>query len=348
MIDLSISFLVAVIAALMAILLLFTLYLIIQRERENIFKHKQKIYLEQFTRLWHDYLFDKRPLPLELVPQNRADVEAIEIIFSSYLKNISSSEIRQKIKEFSNLYLKQFYKQDLTSKRWGIRMNALYRIADFGIDELFESCRSFEKKSNSREEYFQLLKIYSLFEPDLFIEKLGQLQDHYSESEYRRLLVLLEEDVFIRFFEDFKSWSANIQYALIDTAAVRRNAQYVNKLKQFLADGDSEIRIRALKGIYEIGIIDEIDIYVPFVTSPVWEERLMVSKIFKHSSLANTYTYLEKLLQDENWWVRSQTAATIADDRQGSAKLKQFIQEAEDEYAVEMAKETLTRKQESR
>lgn len=348
MIQLSVSFLAIVIAAVFAILVLFTVYLFVQREREASFNKKRKSYLQRYTQLWNCYLFEEGLFSVRLVPRGRADVEAIEIIFLSYLKNIASPAIRLEIKNFSNRYLKEFYKKDLASKRWSTRMNALYRIAGFGMDELLDTCRSLEHKNVSKEERFQLLKIYSLFQPDLFTEKLKQLQDDYSESEYRRLLVLLDDDLFIRFFDAFQDWSLNIQFALIDTAAVRRNAPYVDKLKHLLSHDNAEIRIRALKGIYEIGIIDEIEIYLPFVSSDVWEERLMAAKIFKHAPLANMYAYLEQLLQDESWLVRSQAAETIAVARQGGERLQQFIQYADNEYAVDIAKETLMRKQESR
>lgn len=79
-------------------------------------------------------------------------------------------------------------------------MNALYRISELHIDELLEACKKLERTNISETEYFQLLKIYSSFQPDLFIEKIKVPNASYSESEYRRLFVLLEEDVFIRFF----------------------------------------------------------------------------------------------------------------------------------------------------
>lgn len=347
MMHLSVSFLGIVIAVLFAILGLFTVYLLVQREREASFNAAHALYLQRYSRAWNVYLFEDGAFPQESAPQRRADVAAIESIFLSYLKNISNSAIRQEIKDFSNRYLQEFYRKDLASKRWSIRMNALYRIADFGLDELLDSCRALEERNISAEEYFQLLKIYSLYQPDLFTEKLKQLQNDYSESEYRRLLVLLDEDLFIDFFDRFQEWSTKVQFALIDTAAVRRSASYVDKLKHLLSHENAEIRIRALKSIYEIGMIDEMEIYLPFVRSNVWEERLMVAKIFKHAPLADIYTYLERLLQDENWRVRAEAAATIAETRLGGEKLRQFIQYADDEYAVAIARETLMRKQES-
>ncbi|MFJ8458972.1 HEAT repeat domain-containing protein [Lysinibacillus xylanilyticus] len=345
MIELSISFLLIVIAVLSVILFLFTTYLLFQRQREIRFEKARDTYLQNYSQHWYNYLMNDEIFSMVLVPRGSAQVAAIEMIFSSYIKNIMSEKVNQKINEFSNLYLKKFYEKELSSKRWSIRMNALYRIADLQIVDLLDACQQYEKTKISEEEYFQLLKIYSLFEPELFIEKIKEPSINYSESEYRRLFVLLEDDVFNRLFEDFDSWTKNIQFAAIDTAAVRRDMQYIDTLKQLLVHEIAEIKIRALKGLYEIGVIDEIDPYVPFVTSDMWEARLMVAKIFMHAPLNYTYAYLEQLLQDENWWVRSQAAKTIAENREGIAKLQQFMESSNDQYAIEMAQETVVRKQ---
>ncbi|MEY9971775.1 hypothetical protein ABH966_002148 [Lysinibacillus sp. RC46] len=345
MIELSISFLLTAIVVLLVILFLFTIYLLLQHQWEIRFAETYNTYLQNYSQHWYNYLINEENFSIVLVPRGRAQVAAIETIFSSYLKNITNEIVEHKIKEFSNLYLKQFYKKDLASKRWSIRMNALYRIADLQIEELVDACQQFEKAKISEEEYFQLLKIYSLFQPELFIEKIKESSVSYSESEYRRLFVLLEDDVFIRLFEDFDSWTKNIQFAAIDTAAVKRNMQYIDKLKQLLTHEVPEITIRALKGLYEIGVIDEIDPYVPFVTSDMWEVRLMVAKLFKHAPLDYTYAYLEQLLEDENWWVRSQAAKTIAENREGIAKLQQFMESSNDQYAIEIAQETVVRRQ---
>lgn len=345
MIELSISFLLTVIVVLLVILFLFTIYLLLQHEWEIRFAKTRDTYLQNYSQHWYNYLFNDGNFSMVLVPRGRAQVAAIEIIFSSYLKNITNEKVEHKIKEFSNHYLKKFYDKDLASKRWSIRMNALYRIADLQIDELLDTCQQFEKTKISEEEYFQLLKIYSIFRQELFIEKIKEPSIHYSESEYRRLFVLLDDSVFIRLFEDFNSWTKNIQFAAIDTAAVKRHMQYIEKLKQLLTYEEPEIKIRALKGLYEIGVIDEIDPYVPFVASDMWEVRLMIAKIFKHVPLEYTYAYLEQLLEDDNWWVRSQAAKTIAENREGIAKLQQFMESSNDQYAIEMAQETVVRRQ---
>jgi hypothetical protein len=348
MIELSLSFLLTVIALLLIVLCGFMLYIFYQRQSEVYFNKSRDAYIRDYSQLWYEYLFNNEIFSVVLIPRGKPQVEAIEDIFTSYLKNITNEEMRRKMKDFSNLYVKKFYEKDLMSKRWSIRMNALYRIAELQLDELLGACKNLEKTDYSKEEFFQLLKIYSLFQPELFIQKLKVPNAKYSESEYRRLFVLLEEDIFMRFFDDFTSWPASIQFAVIDTAAAKKNMKYIDKLEELLTNDNAELKIRALKGLFEIGVIENIDPYIPFVTSDLWEVRLMVGKIFKYVPLSYTYPYLKQLLQDDNWWVRSQAAKTIAEDREGIEKLKEFISDSQDQYAVEMAQDLITRKQGSK
>ncbi|GLC89757.1 HEAT repeat domain-containing protein [Lysinibacillus piscis] len=348
MIELSIPFLLSAILVMLTVLAVFIVYILFQRSREVRFNKARAVYLQTYSQAWYAFLFQDAEFSIAMIPRGKAQVAAVEEIFSSYLKNVINAEVTNKIQNSANQYLKKFYAKDLTSRFWGVRMNALYRIADFRINELLDEALQFEQKKISKEEYFQLLKIYSILQPEIFLKKIKEARTRYSESEYRRLFILLSDDVFNQMFDDFYNNEQNIQLAIIDTTAVKRNMQFIENLKRLLNDESDEIKIRALKGLYEIGIVDEIDTYIPFVTSNVWEIRLMVAKIFKYAPLTYTYPYLEQLLQDENWWVRSQAAKTIAEEREGVAKLQQFIAHADDQYAIEMVQETIVRKQGNR
>lgn len=345
MIQLSIQMVFIIIVVMVLLLCYFTIYIMFQRQREIRMIRRRDAYIKNYSQLWYDYLLNDEIFSITLIPRGKPEVNAIEIILLSYINNLTNGIIVQKIKEFSNIYLLEHYSKDLSNPRWSVRMNALYRIFDFQMDQAIEACHALEMRKISKEEYFQLLKINSLFQPTMFMEKIKALKFDYSESEYRRLFVLLEEDVFIRFFDDFDHWPARIQFSVIDTAAVKRNMIYIKRLEQLLQHDTDEVRIRALKGLNEIGVIENISVYVPFVTSDIWEERLMVAKIFKYIPLLYTYSYLEQLLQDGNWWVRSEAAKTIAKDVNGVSKLRNFIEVSKDTYAVEIAKEIVLRKQ---
>ncbi|RKJ24381.1 HEAT repeat domain-containing protein, partial [Butyricicoccus sp. 1XD8-22] len=54
-----------------------------------------------------------------------------------------------------------------------------------------------------------------------------------------------------------------------------------------------------------------LDRYIPFVSSDIWEERLMAAKLLQNVPLKGSLSYLEKLLEDESWLVRTQAAQAI-------------------------------------
>ena len=346
LIQLSVQVVLNIIIVMVLLLCFFTFYIMFQRQREMRMNNRRDRYIKNYSQMWYDYLLNDEIFSITLIPRGKPEVNAIEIIFLSYINNLTNGVIIQKIKDFSNLYLLEHYIEDLSHSRWSIRMNALYRIFNFQMDQAMIACNTLEKKKISKEEYFQLLKINSLFQPSVFMEKIESAKFDYSESEYRRLFVLLKEDVFIRFFNDFDQWPARIQFAVIDTAAVKRSMIYIKRLEQLLQHDIEEVRIRALKGLNEIGVIENLSIYVPFVASDIWEERLMIAKIFKYIPLSYTYSYLEQLLQDDNWWVRSEAAKTIAKDANGVGKFQNFIESSKDTYAVEIPKGIVMRKQE--
>lgn len=97
MIKLTISTLFAIISFLLVVLFIFLLYLLVQRQRESYFEKVRDRYLQNYSQLWYDYLFNNALFSIVLVPRGRAQVEAIERIFSSYLKNIRNEQLELKL-----------------------------------------------------------------------------------------------------------------------------------------------------------------------------------------------------------------------------------------------------------
>lgn len=122
---------------------------------------------------------------------------------------------------------------------------------------------------------------------------------------------------------------------------LKRDIEYLPHLEVQLKQEDVEIRIRSLRAIYEIGVIINPETYLPFVKSPIWEERLMIAKLFQLLPLSYTLPHLQILLEDESWWVRSQAARTMMNDKNGRESLEEYIENSSDRYAIDMAYEAL-------
>lgn len=342
MIEISIDTLIKGIGVLSFILAVLSVHIVIKSMKEKAVANKIKAYIQSKQDLWYRYFNDEMALSKELIPHNDIEMKAVEEIFLAYIKNISNSSIREKIRQFSNQYLRQYYLSLLLSKKWSLRMNTLYRIIDFGIDSLAVECQKLGGKAKlSPEERFQLLIIRSIFDEAGFIKEFAHLSMKLSEYEYKKLLIGLNSEILEQLTYQMNEFPEIYQYYFVDILGISRNLDFMPFLENNLNHENPEIRIRSLKAINEIGVVANLDKYKLFLNSPIWEERLMLAKLLGAFPLEQVYPYLEALLQDENWWVRSQAAQTIGRSKDGKSRLKMFIATAQDQYAIEMAREVL-------
>ncbi|WP_236312639.1 HEAT repeat domain-containing protein [Pseudalkalibacillus salsuginis] len=342
MIGLSIEILSRIIIVNLLILMCLAIYVIILHKRKNIQIRRDEKYLKEIQHGWYHYLINKgERADKRLVPENEDEIRVIEKILSSYLANISNPDIHKKIRSFSNQYLSHYYGDQLKRRKWSARMNALYRISDFQIDILLDDCKKQELKKCSKEEWLQLLKIYSKFDINSCIEKIIIEPVLFSEHEYRKLVLNFEQDHLERLLQVFDEVPRPCQFSIIDTLGLKRETDYVPFLEGLLHHEEAEIRIRLLKAIYESGWIINPETYLHFVHSSLWEERLMVTKLLGRLPLDETFSCFKILLEDESWWVRNQAAKTVGSIKNGKEKLQAFIQTSRDKFAIEMVNEIL-------
>lgn len=339
--TLTIELLLRLIMILAIILMIFTCYLMLKRMEEVAALRKKEAYIREKQMLWYRYFRDEEPFQTSLIPKNKIEIQAVEELFLSYLNNLFTPAILEKIKLFSNQYLQQHFLELLRSRKWGERINSMERIVDFHIDSLVEECERMNEKKLSQEEHFQLLKIYATLKEEQFVNKLLALPVLFSEYEYKKLLLSVDEKILQGLINRIEEFPDVFKYVMIDIVGVQRNMDDLPFLESQLEHSNDEVRIRSLKAIYELGVIIEPEKYVHFSESPLWEERLMYTKLLRNLPISYSLPYLQVLMQDESWWVRSQAARTIGKDKQGREILQSFIETASDRFAIDMANEVL-------
>ncbi|WP_026582872.1 HEAT repeat domain-containing protein [Bacillus sp. J33] len=342
MIGVTIGVLSVFILAMLVILLSLAVYISRQYERKRRLIVQKNACLNKILPIWHDYLVKDQEADLtELAPASKIEFEVTERILLSYVKNFSNREIQAKVKEFANQFLKDYYSAFLKSKKWSLRMNAFYRIADFQMDSLLDVCRMQEEKGCSREELQQIYKIYALLDIENLAAKLRTEQESLGESGYRSLFNILSENDLKQIVTLFEEFPQKCKLAILDTLGYQRLTDYMPLFERQLLSRDQEMRIRSLKAIYETGWVVSPAQFLHFVESPIWEERLLVTKLLGRLPLEETYPYLKQLLEDPSWWVRAEAAKTIGKMKTGKEKLLEFINHTSDQYAREMANEIL-------
>lgn len=292
---------------------------------------------------WDLYLRGENDLHEGMIPRNKLEIQALERVFLTYILNFSDKEIKEKIQGFACQHLRHYYKKLLQSKKWSIRINALNRVIDFHMDCLLDECKQLEKENLAHEEYFLLLLIYVKLDANYFLKVIQSREEILSENEYKRLVMELDAASLSQVLSQYNEWNSSFQQAIITVLGMKRDVSPLSFLEHKLVGTDSEIRIRALKAINEIGAVSSMEKYLSFVDSPVWEERLMVAKIFRNVDFQEALPYLKKLIQDESWWVRSEAANTINQSRYGQVALQEIAENATDPFAIDMAKEYIRR-----
>lgn len=320
-------------------------YLLVQRKKEFEFEKKLRAYKEQTRTAWFDYLIEGKTLEDKLIPKTKFDMQAADEVLIRYAKSTSDQFIVHQIMLFTQNYLEDYYRKQLQSKSWSVRMNTLHKISDFQMRFLMDDVVTMMESEHdySAEEYLQMYKLFSLFLPKYFLQLLLERQHPFGEFEYKKLLVEFELEQLELLIERFDQVSPKLQYIILDVIGVRKYVSCIHFLEQQLNNKDVEVRIRALKSIAEIGFISKISLYTPFIASSSWEERLMVAKVLLHAPMEESVKYLESLMSDEVWWVRLQAAQTLRSHKTGIKTLEAVVQTSNDQFAIDMAKEMLGR-----
>lgn len=288
------------------VIMLLSFYLIFKRRGDLARRDKRDQYILQKTPGWHQYLVNNKPIVAELIPKNDHEHEGVEHILLSYQKNVQSPGIQERVKEFSNQHLRDFYRKRLSSNKWSTRMNTLRRISSFQLVSLLPECRKLAERKLSLEETYELAYILARFDPATFLRKFPDWAAQFSEYDYKKLLMAVNEDTFHALTLMAPSLPHRFHYSLADVMGALKDPRHVPFLENSMQSREPEVRIRSLKALSEIGVVDNLDKYLPLVDSPIWEERLMTARLLSQFPLSRTRAYLEKLSHDSYWWVRNQ------------------------------------------
>lgn len=325
--------------------LLVFLFVLLAGYRLREVKKKEAIehYIDRHQQDWYDCLIQGR-LPAEnLQPAGFAEMEAIDSLFFRFKSNFSSQTMNKEMQRFAMLYMEDYYVGQLKSKKWSVRMNALHKV--YGLEWTFmlgnvqEMVRA--DQTYSREEYLLMYRIIAKLAPEEFLDYIVKPKVKFGEFDFRKLLVELEEPQLQILADEFKILPFLLQLTLVEIIGVRFYFNWLPFLQERLDSEEQELRIRALKSIAALGLADDPDIYAKFIESPVWEERLMVAKIYRAAPADEAEQALKKLITDSSYPVRAQAAASMRALKNGQQALYSVIRTSPDGFAVDLAEEMI-------
>ncbi|WP_415735761.1 HEAT repeat domain-containing protein [Lacicoccus alkaliphilus] len=203
---------------------------------------------------------------------------AIERVFSTFLYNGYSAEIKKRISEYARKNLSEGYGRDLKSPLWAHRVNALNRISEFEVPGFadFHSRRRLARMTRS--EYFRYLIYLSHFDMNAFRTKFLSGKD-LSEYDYKKIFTRLDDDKIFNIQSLYRVMPDSGRYAYIDRVSRTATLRAGRWLESLLKDDDAEVRIRVLKAVQERRIVEAPGHLMQFFNSDVWEERMLVCRL---------------------------------------------------------------------
>ncbi len=327
-------------AAIVSLLLLLLIYLLI---RKTIDIRSKKILKEQKEK-YHSYLYTnlfEGNYTRGLIPKTKIQKMAVEELLSQYGKMLEGEQEKTRLTELADLYLADHYWKRLKSRKWSSRMNALYYIEDFRLTKLVNDVLLLLDKRSSTEEVIHVLRILASFQYPSIFEMLTQRYNSFSEFEYRNILIRLEKGSFDQFVLGFSQCQNQLQYAILDVIAVKKELSYCLFSEQVFLSYSGETKLRALKALAELGYVKNIEPYFDLLVSSKWEERMISAKLFGALQERSCLPRLINLLHDQIWWVRSQAGQAIVKFPNGKQILQNVYETSKDPFAKDMAWEWL-------
>lgn len=336
-------YLMIVTALFIGILFVMLLYLSLRKSTANKKRNLIEEYKEKYNPVLFDYIIGGN-VSRKLVPSNEVQMKAVEELLAKYSEILEGKEERKGLTAIANLYLSEYYRNRLRSRKWSSRMNALYYIEKFNMDTLLKDLFAMlGQKRISRDELTHILRILANFQFINLYEYLNKKYAFLSGFECRNILVRLESGHFDQFILGFHKARPELQYAILDVIGVKREVRFLSFLESIFQAYKGEARLRALKAIGSIGYVGNLDPYLHLAHSEKWEERMMAARLIGAMKAKEGISDLIRLLHDRSWWVRSQAGQALAKIPDGKTILQEVAETTEDPFARDMAVEWINK-----
>lgn len=325
--------------------ILFTLLIYLVGRKTVEIQNKKKIaaYKEKISQPIFVFL-NGGPLTKNVNFHSKLRRKALEEILSKFSEILEGTAEKGKLTQLAELYLSDNYLNDLRSRKWSKRINALYHIEDFHMKELEkEIVQVANKKKISSEERIQSIKILASFQYEDIYNLITSLDYQLSEYEYRNILIRLNQNLFEGFILSFYKSETTLKLGLLDVLGIKKELRYLSFLKSVYASNTGELRLRALKAIIQIGYIENLDYFLPLYESTQWQERMLIAKLFGVNQEPELIPILIELIHDPSWWVRTQAGESILRYKKGKEILAKVFETSTDPFARDMAWEWMNR-----
>jgi hypothetical protein len=339
----------------LGLLLAVYLYLIFRKLLNRWYTNKRERWLETHSDDIKTYIYTGSGSE-HFVPEKRYQYEALEDTFSDLLSSVKFEKDFEPIGAFAQRYFVPWYQKRLQSGSWSVRMNTLHFINRFKIEVMQpDLIRHLPSKRCTPEEKFEIFLLLGEFECDNLMELMKgakELPDFWLNELLCRLVSQDNVDTYVADFFDYTpSWQGAILEAVRDKHL--RSEKLQRLLVLLLESEHAELRVKALKTIASLGYLFTIDPFIQWMDNNrengIWDqpqtdgERLMAARLMGSIRHDRFIPYLNALIGDRAYGVRTEAAKSLRIYRQGKSMLTVLASTHPDAFARSIAQEWIER-----
>ena len=321
-------------------------YILIRKKRINDFQNRVQELYEKLLPPFIRYISGIEKTEPDLPDSHKLRLEVLQKILNGFSKTLRGESEQKRIHEIAESHLALSYREDLKSRTWSKRVNALFFIEDFHIQSLKKAVWDHLKLLKEEDEEFrQALRVLAVLKDErlpIYLFEKDSIEIGLMKELLRRFNCEQIKTIENKIRESSGKEHETILLAFISFCGEDKYLDQLPFVEEMLTDNRKEVRLKALKSISSYQYTSKQENLTEFFQSEHWEERMYAAKITGIMSLQKLSRELISLMSDEVWWVRFAAAEALWKLPDGEILLEFVANEHEDKFARDMARQTMT------
>ncbi|MDL4842894.1 HEAT repeat domain-containing protein [Aquibacillus rhizosphaerae] len=321
------------------LLLLFLSYLLIVKDRRTKKENEMKqinLFMDPYVKA---FVFNGEIIPRTLFKQRGIYFEVLEKQLYQLYSYVNKENEKDRIDNLVQAYLLEYYQEKLKHRRLSIRMNALYYIEDFNITYFEKELMKRYRQNNYEDlsEKYQVMRVLSSNQSyDYFNFSVLDKEEH-PKFIYKDMLQRFDKSYSLQYINFFSLLPMNFKKAILEWIGEVKELSKISFIEATLHDKQDEIRISALKALYHLGVVSDVNLIVEFSSSELYQERVLFARLAMIMQKQRLKSLLIQMVTDSNWFVRQAVGEAIASYSDGNIILEYILESHQDRFARDLA-----------
>ncbi|WP_046174309.1 HEAT repeat domain-containing protein [Domibacillus indicus] len=335
----TLSFFLLLTASLFLLQIVLLCYLVIRKKRRQRYEEEVESQYNHLVEPFSSYMMEPSDVRFFYAIRSIKHQEVVlERLLNGYVAFTKEAHSSPLVKQLSERFLTEPYRQRLNRRNWAKRINTLHYIEDFHMVSLSPVLLEQLAISNKLDaETRQLIRTLASLDETKVLTELSRFSNAPLRL-YADVFSRLKKETAVKEIQSaLESTDLSLKHAALIFVGQSGSLAFLPAVEKELAVPHAETRIQALKAIFRLEYMSDPDLLAPFFKSEIWAERMFAARIAGILQLSRYKETLGILLGDSVWWVRYSAAEAFTHFSDGDLLLAHLAENHPDRYGRDMA-----------